>query len=247
MSWTGHLGVVEFWNFYYVMTWIAEHETHIELLWMADDGSSVADCWAIGQVATELLGFPSLFEKTRAQLQILASRIFPVLERGSEMEASLEQVLCMLVHCHGRITVETEGLEAETGNMVWLVKGADGKTLQEEEGVILRVIMQRACEMSSLVCRDSHQTCYNLVPLIYLVSWLLADLFGVQVLECSDLSNEEKMAIHTGEKRVPTSTLAIINGRPMQIQVCKRIQPFARSVESMNRWRELQYMSEWAK
>jgi hypothetical protein len=29
--------------------------------------------------------------------------------------------------------------------------------------------------------------------------------------------------------------------------VCKRIQPFARSVESMNRWRELQYMSEWAK
>jgi len=181
---------------------------------MADDGSSVADCWAIGQVATELLGFPSLFEKTRAQLQILASRIFPVLERGSEMEASLEQVLCMLVHCHGRITVETEGLEAETGNMVWLVKGADGKTLQEEEGVILRVIMQRACEMSSLV------------------------------LECSDLSNEEKMAIHTGEKRVPTSTLAIINGRPMQIQVCKRIQPFARSVESMNRWRELQYMSE---
>jgi hypothetical protein len=28
----GHLGVVEFWNLYYVMTWMAEHETHIELL-----------------------------------------------------------------------------------------------------------------------------------------------------------------------------------------------------------------------
>ncbi|CAK9238695.1 unnamed protein product [Sphagnum troendelagicum] len=86
------------------------------------------------------------------------------------MEASLDQVLCMLVHCHGRITVETEGLRAETGNMLWLVKGADGNTLQEEEGVILRVIMQRACQMSSLV------------------------------LECSALSIEEKMAIHTGEK-----------------------------------------------
>jgi hypothetical protein len=58
-----------------------------------------------------------------------------------------------LVHCYGRITVETEGLQAETGNMLWLVKGANGKTLQEEEGVILRVIMQRACQMSSLVCR----------------------------------------------------------------------------------------------
>jgi hypothetical protein len=46
----------------------------------------------------------------------------------------------MLVHCHGRITVETECLQAETGNMLWLVKGADGKTLQEEEGVILRMI-----------------------------------------------------------------------------------------------------------
>ncbi|CAM6056313.1 unnamed protein product [Sphagnum tenellum] len=135
-----------------------------------DDGSSVADCWATGQVATELLGCPSLFEKTRPQLQILTSRIFPVLELGSEMEASLEQVLCMFVHCHGRITVETEGLQAETGNMVWLVKGADGKSLQEEEGVILRVIMQWACKMSTLV------------------------------LECSDLSIEEKMAIHTGEK-----------------------------------------------
>ncbi len=32
-------------------------------------------------------------------------------------------------------------------------EGADGKTLQEEEGVILRVIMQWACQMSSLVCR----------------------------------------------------------------------------------------------
>jgi hypothetical protein len=32
------------------------------------------------------------------------------------------------------------------------------------------------------------------------------------VLECSDLSIEEKMAIHTGEKRVPTSALALING-----------------------------------
>jgi hypothetical protein len=120
---------------------------------MADDGSSVADCWATGQVATELLGFPSLFEKTQAQLQILTSRIFPVLKRGSEMEASLDQVLCMLVHCHGRITVETERSQAETGNMSWLVKGADGNTLQEEEAVILRVIMQRACQMSSLVCR----------------------------------------------------------------------------------------------
>jgi hypothetical protein len=58
-----------------------------------------------------------------------------------------------VVHCHGRITVETEGSQAETGNMSWLVKGADGKSLQEEEGVILRVIMQRACEMSTLVCR----------------------------------------------------------------------------------------------
>ncbi|KAH9568343.1 hypothetical protein CY35_03G071900 [Sphagnum magellanicum] len=74
--------------------------------------------------------------------------------------------------------------------------------------------MQRACQMSSLV------------------------------LECSDLSIEEKMAIHTGEKRVPTSTLAIINGRPLQTQVCKRIQLFARSVESVNSWRELQYLSE---
>jgi hypothetical protein len=118
-----------------------------------DDGSSVADCWATEQVATELLGFPSLFEKTRAQLQILTSRIFPILKWGSEMEASLDQFLCMLVHCYGRITVETEGLQAETGNMLWLVKGANGKTLQEEEGVILRVIMQRACQMSSLVCR----------------------------------------------------------------------------------------------
>jgi hypothetical protein len=54
---------------------------------MAEDGSSVADCWATGQVATELLGFPSLFEKTQAQLQILTSRIFPLLKRGSEMEA----------------------------------------------------------------------------------------------------------------------------------------------------------------
>ncbi len=100
---------------------------------MADDGSSVADCWATEQVATELLGFPSLFEKTRAQLQILTSRIFPILKWGSEMEASLDQFLCMLVHCYGRITVETEGLQAETGNMLWLVKGAHGKTLQEEE------------------------------------------------------------------------------------------------------------------
>jgi hypothetical protein len=90
---------------------------------MADDGSSVADCWATGQVATELLGFPSLFEKTQAQLQILTSRVFPVLKQGSEMEASLDQVLCMLVHFHGRITVETEGSQAETGNMWWLVKG----------------------------------------------------------------------------------------------------------------------------
>jgi hypothetical protein len=136
MSWTGHLGVVEFWNLYYVMTRMAEHVTHRQLLWMADDGSSVADCWATGQVATELLGFPSLFEKTQAQLQKLTSRIFHVLKWGSEMEASLDQVLCMLVHCHGCITVET-----------------DGKSLQEEEGVILRVIMQRACEMSTLVCR----------------------------------------------------------------------------------------------
>jgi hypothetical protein len=120
---------------------------------MADDGSSVADCWATGQVAAELLGFPSLFEKTRVQLQILTSRIFPVLKWGSEMEASLDQFLCMLVHCYGCITVETEGWQAETGNMLWLVKGADGKTLQEEEGVILRVIMQRACQMGTLVCR----------------------------------------------------------------------------------------------
>jgi hypothetical protein len=30
----------------------------------------------------------------------------------------------------------------------------------------------------------------------------------VQVLECHAVSIEEKMAIHTGEKRVPTSTLA---------------------------------------
>jgi hypothetical protein len=120
---------------------------------MADDGSSVADCWATEQVATELLGFPSLFEKTRAQLQILTSRIFPILKWGSEMEASLDQFLCMLVHCYGRITVETEGLQAETGNMLWLVRGANGKTLQEEEGVILRAIMQRACQMSFLVCR----------------------------------------------------------------------------------------------
>jgi phage terminase large subunit-like protein len=59
----------------------------------------------------------------------------------------------MLVHCHGHITVETEGWQAETENFLWLVKGADGKTLQEEEGVILRVIMQPACQMSSLVCR----------------------------------------------------------------------------------------------
>ncbi|CAK9883350.1 unnamed protein product [Sphagnum jensenii] len=147
-----------------------------------DDGSSVADCWATGQVATELLGFPSLFEKTQAQLQIVTSRIFPVLKQGSEMEASLDQVLCMLVHCHGRITVETEGLQAETGNMLWLVKGADGNTLQEDEGVILKVIMQQACQISSLV------------------------------LECSALSIEEKMEIDTGEKRVPTSTLALING-----------------------------------
>jgi hypothetical protein len=66
----------------------------------------------------------------------------------------------------------------------------------------------------------------------------------VQVLECSDFSIEEKMAIHTGEKRVPTSTLAIINGGPMQTQVCKRIQLFARSVESLNSWIELQNMSE---
>jgi hypothetical protein len=135
------------------MTWIAEHETHIELLWKADDGSSVADCWVTGQVATELLGFPSLFENTQAQLQILTSRVFPVPKQGSEIEASLDQVLCMLVHCHGRITVETEGWQAETENMLWLVKGADGKTLQEEEGLILRVIMQQACQMSSLVCR----------------------------------------------------------------------------------------------
>jgi hypothetical protein len=88
----------------------------------------------------------------------------------------------MLVHCHGHITVETEGSQPETGNMSWLVKRADGNTLQDEEGVILRVIMKQACQMSSLV------------------------------LECSALSNEEKMAIHTGEKRVPTSTLAVING-----------------------------------
>jgi len=120
---------------------------------MADDDSSVADCWATGQVATELLGFPSRFEKTQGQLQILTSRIFSVLKWGSEMEASLDQVLCMLVHCYGHIPVETEGLQAETGNMSWLVKGADGNTLQEEEGVILRVIMQQACQMSSLVCR----------------------------------------------------------------------------------------------
>jgi hypothetical protein len=120
---------------------------------MADDGSSVADCWATGQVATELLGFPSVFEKTQAQLQILTSRIFPVLKWGSEMEASLDQVLCMLVHRYGRITVETEGSQAETGNMSWQVKGADGNTLLEEEAVILRVIMHRACQTSSLVCR----------------------------------------------------------------------------------------------
>jgi len=69
------------------------------------------------------------------------------------MEASLDQVLCMLVHCHGHITVETEGLQPETGSMSWLVKGADVNILQEEEGVILRVIMQQACQMSSLVCR----------------------------------------------------------------------------------------------
>jgi hypothetical protein len=89
------LGVVEFWNLYYVMTWMAEHVTHRQLLWMADDGSSVADCWATWQVATELLGIPSLFEKIQAQLQNITSRIFPVLKRGSEMEASLDQVLCM--------------------------------------------------------------------------------------------------------------------------------------------------------
>jgi hypothetical protein len=69
------------------------------------------------------------------------------------MEASLEQVLYMLVHCHGCISVETEGSQAETGNMLWLVKGADGNTVQEEEGAILRVIMQQACQMSSMVCR----------------------------------------------------------------------------------------------
>ncbi len=49
---------------------------------MADDDSSVADCWATGQVATELLGFPSRFEKTQAQLQILTSRIFVMASEG---------------------------------------------------------------------------------------------------------------------------------------------------------------------
>jgi hypothetical protein len=82
---------------------------------MADDGSSVADCWATGQVATELLGFPSLFEKTQAQLQILTTRIFPVLKQGSEMEASLDQVLCMLLHCHGHITVKLKVCKQKQG------------------------------------------------------------------------------------------------------------------------------------
>jgi hypothetical protein len=41
----------------------------------------------------------------------------------------------------------------------------------------------------------------------------------VQVLECSALSIEEKLAIDTGEKQVPTSTLALMNGRPMQTHV----------------------------
>jgi hypothetical protein len=50
----------------------------------------------------------------------------------------------------------------------------------------------------------------------------------VQVLECSDLSIEEKMAIHTGEKRVPTSTLAQINGQPMQTQSVQEDSAFCK-------------------
>jgi hypothetical protein len=167
----------------------------------------VADCWATGQVATELLGFPSLFEKTQAQLQILTSRVFPVLKQGSQMEASLDQVLCMLVHFHGRITVETEGSQAETGNMWWLVKGLMVKLSRKKRESSWGWLCSGPAKWV-LWYADLHQTCYNLVPPIYLVSWLLADLFSVQVLECSDLSIEEKMAIHTGEKWVPTSTLA---------------------------------------
>jgi hypothetical protein len=54
---------------------------------MADDGSSVADCWATGQAATELLGFPSLFENTSTAPNTNKQDL-SCTEMGSEIEAS---------------------------------------------------------------------------------------------------------------------------------------------------------------
>lgn len=130
---------------------------------VADDGSAVAECWASYKQAADLLGFPEPSGHTPAQSKVfcnLIHKLLRLLDRHSAEAVSLDQVLSLLVQKHGRIIVLGEPPQGDTGSTSWLIRAANGDRLQDEEALILRLFMQRACQMVSKVSKDHN--CYEL-------------------------------------------------------------------------------------
>jgi hypothetical protein len=66
-------------------------------------------------------------------------------ENQAGLGESLPQALRSVVRRHKRVCVQGEPPQGDMGTTSWLMKGVDGD-LQESEAIILRLILEQACQ-----------------------------------------------------------------------------------------------------
>lgn len=117
------------------------------MLFVVDDGSAVAECWARGQEAAKILGMPELISGMSTQCPSIEKILHKVLpsEKKSGTGPLLHQVLSSLVQRHKHISVIGEPSQGDTGSTSWLVKSPNGD-LEEHEAIILKLLVTQACQ-----------------------------------------------------------------------------------------------------
>lgn len=120
---------------------------------LVDDGSAVAECWASGDQAAKLLGLHGLAGDvpTFCPAIIASAQISSHLnEDQADLGESLPQVLRSVVRRHKRVSVQGEPPQGDMGLTSWLIKGVDGD-LEESEAMIVRLVLEQACQRSPKV------------------------------------------------------------------------------------------------
>lgn len=139
---------------------------------LADDGSAVAECWASGDQAANLLGFRELARNIPPfcpSIYALASKIPFFKDQQSGQKASLMQVLRFLVRKHNRVCVQGEPSQGDTGTTSWLMKGIDSD-LAESEATLLKLILEQACQLGPKVSQRCSPTIFSIIQVELVLS-----------------------------------------------------------------------------